>query len=79
MERTHLKAKSAALRMYPRLASKPQQIVSSFVHRPTSRRRAEPSASGDTTATTAHAQMRLRLLNMIIENEKSRRHEHHAS
>lgn len=81
MERTHLKAKSAALRMYPRLASKPSLKNSSNARRRSTRPRpkATNTAPDCEPKPISHAALRLRLLKMIVESEKSRRRENHAS
>jgi hypothetical protein len=78
MERTHLKAKSAALRIYPRLASKPKLKHSAATRPITNRRRAAKATSCDPPAVSPAA-LRLRLFKMIVENEKLRRQEPHAS
>lgn len=78
MDRTHLKTKAAALRMFPRLAAKPSTNQVTSVRRAIAR--PLPDAAGDCDSTpSTRAQLQLRLLNMIINNERIRRHEPHAS
>jgi hypothetical protein len=74
---THLKSKrSASLRMFPRLASRPN------AKRTVARRHVmlhkEPIAVG-ATRESDRAQLRVRLLKMIVDNERVRRNEPHAS
>jgi hypothetical protein len=78
MHRTHLKSNAAALRMFPRLAAKPPLNQPATFRRTIARQHPEATSACDATPST-NAQLRLRLLNMIIDNERIRRQEPHAS
>jgi hypothetical protein len=69
-----LSSKTSSVKLYPRLA------MASGPHKPKRpsrpRRVRSLPASADEDRTAAHRQVRARLLHMILENERVRRHEH---
>jgi hypothetical protein len=72
-----LSASASSVKMYPRLA------MASRPHKPKpsmrTRRVRSLSASTEAGRQTAHQQVRARLLHMILENERVRRHEQHPN
>jgi hypothetical protein len=62
--------------MFPRLAAKPKRTpaTSRAIARPP-----RPNAAAECEPLSARAQLRKRLLKMIVNNERTRRNEPHAS
>jgi hypothetical protein len=79
MHPTHLKAKRpTSLRMFPRLAQRPT-CNQTVTRRRVSVRPHPVAAVADKSVDEARADLRLRLLKMIIQNEQARRNEPDAS
>jgi len=78
MNQTHPKPIVASFRMFPRLAAKPATDQPAPRRRVVARERRQAVARPDSPGST-RAQLRVRLLRMITENERNRRHEPHAS
>jgi hypothetical protein len=76
MKLSHPRLVPASVRLFPRLANKPSATVQAV------RRRAAKvqnlSATLDKSRMTKD-EVRVRLLKMIVDNERTRRNEHHAS
>ena len=64
----------SAVKLYPRLATTDPQLELKLAARAV--RRERRNASDNDPGNAANAQVRARLLRMIMENERVRRHEH---
>jgi hypothetical protein len=78
MESSHLHPILTSVRLFPRLAVKPSATVQAVRRRAANARRNE-AVSPRTTGRPTQDEVRVRLLKMIVENERTRRQEPHAS
>jgi hypothetical protein len=78
MSQTHRRPKRALLRIFPRLAPKPAATAPAQPLRG-AHFEGRPVPSPRDAAAPTRAQLRVRLLRMITENEQQRRHKPHAS
>lgn len=77
MHYLRLNSKASSMKLYPRLAMPTGPHKPKRPSRPR-RVRSLPVTAGEERS-TAHRQVRDRLLHMILENERVRRHEHRPS
>ena len=77
MERSHPHPVLSSVRIYPRLAARPSATVQAVRRRAANARRKECVQTSESRMTKD--EVRVRLLKMIVDNERARRQEPHAS
>lgn len=78
MELTHQASTATSVRLYPRLATKTAAKTQAIRRRIMKTRRIVASST-PASAAAEREEVRVRLLKMIVDNERARRQEPHAS